>query len=142
MECSMPGSPVTHHRQSLPMFMSTELVIHLLPPSSPFASVFPSNKIFSRESALHIRWPKYWSFSCSISPSNEYSGLISFRTDCFDLLEVQGTQEYSPRPQFKGIDSSAFSLLYGLTLTSIHDYWKNHSFDCKDLGCQNDASAF
>ena len=77
-----------------------------------------------------------------MSPSNEYSGLISFRTDCFDLLEVQGTQEYSPRPQFKGIDSSAFSLLYGLTLTSIHDYWKNHSFDCKDLGCQNDASAF
>ena len=72
----MPGSPVTHHRQSLPMFMSTELVIHLLPPSSPFASVFPSNKIFSRESALHIRWPKYWSFSCSISPSNEYSELI------------------------------------------------------------------
>ena len=71
-----------------------------------------------------IRWPKYWSFSFTISPSNEYSGLISFRMDWLDLLAVQGTQESSPAPQFKSINSSVLSLLYGPTLTSIHDYWK------------------
>ena len=93
-------------------------------------SIFPSIRVFSNESALLIRWPKYWSFSFSISPSNEYSGLIFFRMDLFDLLEVQRTlREFSPAPQFKSISSSAVSLPYGLTLTSIHDYWKNHSFD-------------
>ena len=93
-------------------------------------SIFPSIRVFSNESALHIRWPKYWSFSLRISPSNEYSGLISFRTDWFDLLAVQGTlKESSPTPQFKSISSSTLSLLYGPTLISIHDYWKNHSFD-------------
>ena len=96
----------------------------LFPPS-----VFPRIRIFSSESVLHIRWPKYWSFSFSISPSNEYSGLISFRIDWFDLLEVPGIHESSPIPQFKSISSSALSLLYGPTLTSIHDDWKNHSFD-------------
>ena len=69
----------------------------------------------------------------SISPSSEYSGLISFRIDWFDLLAVQGTQESSPTPQFKSINSSAFSFLYSPTLTSIHDYWKNHSFDYTGL---------
>ena len=69
---------------------------------------------------------KYWSFTFSISPSNKYSGLISFRIDWFDLFAVQ---ESSLAPQFKNINSSALSLLYGPTLTSIHDYWKNHSFD-------------
>ena len=73
-------------------------------------SVFPSIRVFSSEAALCIRWPKYWSFSFSISPSNEYSGLISFRIDWFDLLAVQGTQEPPPTPQFKSINSSAFSL--------------------------------
>ena len=71
----------------------------------------------------------HWSFRFSISPSNEYSGLISFRTDCLDLLAVQGTLQSSPIPQFKNINSLAFSFLYSPTLTSIHDYWKNHSFD-------------
>ena len=89
-------------------------------------SVFPSIRVFSNELALCIRWPKYWSFSFSISPSNEYSGLISFRMDWLDLLAVQGTQEFSPTPQFKSINSLALSFLYGPTLTSIHDYWKNH----------------
>ena len=70
---------------------------------------------------------KYWSFS--ISPSNEYSGLIFFGIDWFDLLAVQGTQESSPTPQFKNINSSVLSFLYTPTLTSIRDYWKNHSFD-------------
>ena len=76
------------------------------------------------ESVLHIKWPKYWNFSFSISPSNEYLELISFRIDWFELLAVQGTQESSPAPQFKSISSLVLSLLYGPTLTSIHDYWK------------------
>ena len=90
-------------------------------------SIFPSIKVFSNESTLCLRWPKYWSFSFSISPSNEYSGLISFRIDWFVLLAVQGTQESTPAPQFESIRSVASSPLYGPTLTSIHDYWKNHS---------------
>ena len=75
-------------------------------------SVFPSIRVFSNESVLCIRWLKFWSFSSSISPSKEYSGLISFRMDWLDLLAVQGTQESSPTPQFKGINSSALSFLY------------------------------
>ena len=93
-------------------------------------SIFPSIRVFSSESVLQIRWPKYCSFSFSISPSNEYSELISFRIDWFDLLAVQGdSQESSPTPQFKTINSLALSLLYSSNLTSIHDHWKNHSFD-------------
>ena len=88
-------------------------------------SIFPSIRGFSNESAFCIRWPKYWSFSFSISSSNEYSRLISFWIDWFDLFAVQGTQESSPTPQFKSINSSGLSFLYGPTLTSIHDYWKN-----------------
>ena len=85
-------------------------------------SICPS--IFSNESAIHIRWPKYWSFSFSISPSSEYSGLISFTVDWLDLLAAQGT---SPTPQFKSINSSALSFLYSATLTSIHDHRKKRS---------------
>ena len=90
-------------------------------------SIFPSIRVFSNESALPIRWPKYWSFSFNLSPSNESSGLISFRMDWLDLLAV--SKESSPTPQFKSINSSALSFFYSPTLTSIHDYWKNHSFD-------------
>ena len=90
-------------------------------------SNFPSIRVFYNESVLRIRWPKYWSFSSSISPSNEYSGLISFRMDWLDLLAVQGTLKSLSNTQFKSINSSALSFLYGPTLTSIHDYWKNHS---------------
>ena len=133
--------------QSLLKFISTESVMPsnhlilcrlllLLP------SIFSSIRFFCNESTLHIRWPKYWSFSFSISPSSEYSGLISFRIDWFDLLAVQGTQESSPTVQLKSINSSVFSFLYGPTLTSIHDYWKNHSFDCSDLCWQSNVSAF
>ena len=85
-------------------------------------SIFPSIRVFSKESVLHIRWPKFWSFSFNISPSSEYSGLISFRMDWLDLLAVQGTLASSPTPQFKSVNSSAFSFLYGPTLTSIRDY--------------------
>ena len=96
----------------------------------PFSSCLQSFPVFFNESVLRIQLPKYWSFSYSISPSNEHSGLISFRMDWFDLLVVQGTlQESSLIPQFKTINSSALSFLYGPPLTSIHDYWKNHSFD-------------
>ena len=92
-------------------------------------SIFPSIRVFSNESVLHIRWPKYWSFSFIISPSNEYSELISFRIDWLDLLAVQETQESFPTPQFKSINSLAVNFLYSPTLTSIHGHWKNHSFD-------------
>ena len=111
---------------SVPKLMSIESVIssnHLIlchPLLLP--SIFPSIKVFSSDSLLCIRWPKYWSFSFSISPSNEYSGLISFRMDWLDLLAVQGTQESSPTPQVKSINSSALSFLYSSTLTSIHDH--------------------
>ena len=85
-------------------------------------SVFPSIRIFSNEWALHIRWPKYWSFS--ISPSIEYLGLISFRIDWFDLLACSpsNSQKSSPAPEFKSINSLALSFLYVPTLTSVHDY--------------------
>ena len=94
----------------------------LLPPS-----IFPSIRGSSNESVLHIRWPKYWSFSFSISPSNEYSGLISFRIS--SPCSPRNSQESSPTPQFKSINSSALIFLCGPTHTSIRDYWKNHSFD-------------
>ena len=89
----------------------------------------PSIRVFSSESTLPMRWPKYWSFSFSISPSNEHPGLISLRMVGLDLLAVQGThsQESSPAPHFKSINSSALSFLHSPTLTSIHDHWKNHS---------------
>ena len=86
------------------------------------SSIFPSIRVFSSESVLHIRWPKYWSFSFSISPFNEHSGLISFRMDWLDLLAVQRTLKSSPTPQFKSINSSMLSFLYSPTFTPIHDY--------------------
>ena len=118
---------------SLLKLMSIELVMPsnhfiLCHPLLLLPSTFPSIRVFSNESVLHIRWPKYWTFSFNISPSNEYSGLISFRIDWFDL-SVQGTQESSPTPQFKSNNSLALNFLYSSTLTSIHDHWKNHSLD-------------
>ena len=92
-------------------------------------SVFPSIRVFSSASVLCIGWPNYWSFSFSISPFNEYSGLISFRMYSLDLLAVQGTLKSSPAPQLNSINSSALRLLYSPVLTSIQNYWKNHSFD-------------
>ena len=82
-------------------------------------SIIPSIRVFSNELVLHIRWPKYWSFSFSISPSNEYSGLISFRVNWLDLLAVQGTLESSLPPQFKSINSLVLSFLYSLN-SHIH----------------------
>ena len=104
-----------------PVMQSNHLILYH--PLLFLPSVFPSIRVFSNESVLCIRWPKYWSFS--ISPSNEYSGLISFRMDWLDPSSPRDSQESSPTPQFKSINSSALSFLYGPTLTSILDYWKN-----------------
>ena len=99
----------------------------LLPP------IPPSIRVFSNESTLRMRWPKYWSFSFSISPSNKHPGVISFRMDWLDLLAVQGTLKSSPTPQFKSINFLELSFFHSPTLTSIHDHWKNHSLDQMDL---------
>ena len=110
--------------------MSIELVMpsnHLIlcrPLLLPL-SVFPSIRVFSNESVLCIRWSKYWSFSCSISPSNEYSVLISFRMDWLDLLAVQGTL----KNLLQHHTSKAPILQHSAFFISIHDYWKNQSFD-------------
>ena len=117
--------------QSLLKFMAIESLM----PSNHFIfchpfllpSIFPCIRVFPNKSVLLcIRWPKYWSFS--ISSSNEYSGLISFRMD-WSPCSPRDSQESSPTPCFKSISSSVLSLLYGPTLTVIHVYWKNHSFD-------------
>ena len=103
-------------------------------------SIFPSIRVFSNESVICIRWPKYWSFSISLS--SEYSGLISFRIDQFDLLNIQDSQEFYAAPQFKSFNSSMLKLLYGPTFMPKHDYWKNCSSDYTDLCQQSDISAF
>ena len=105
----------------------------LLPP------ILPRINVFSNESTLHMRWPKYWSFSFSIILSKEIPGLISFRMDWLDLFAVQGTfksllqqkdQFFCAQHQkFKSINSSVLSFLHSPTLTSIHDHWKNYSLD-------------
>ena len=123
------------------MTLSNHLI--LCHPLLLLPSHFPNISIFSRESSLLMRWPKYWSLSFRICPSSEHSGLISFRMDRFVLLAVQGdSQEPPPAPQSKSINSLAVSLLYGSAPTSIHHYWKNHSFDYVDLCQQSDVSAF
>ena len=122
MDYSTPGFPILHY---LLEFAQTHghQVGDAIQPSHPWLSRTPSafkfsqHRVFSKESVLRIMWAKYWSFSFSISPSNEYSGLISFRIDWLDLLAVQGdSQESSPAPQFEGIISSALNFLYGPTL--------------------------
>ena len=95
----------------------------LCPPLLFLPSIFSSIRVFSNDLALCIRCPEYWSFSFSISPSNEYSGLISFRIDWFPW-NPRYSQESSPTPHFESLSSLVISLLYGSTLTSIHDYWK------------------
>ena len=119
---------------SLLKLMSIELVMPsiyliLCHPFLLLSSIFLSIRVFSKESVLRIRRPKDGSFSFSTSLSNEYSGLISFRTDWFDFLVLQDSQESSLTPQFKSINSSVLSFLYSPALTSIHDHWKNHSLN-------------
>ena len=132
------ATPWTAARQAYLSITNSQNLLKLI----SIESVMPSNhlifccpllflpSIFSNETVLCIRWPKFWSFSFSISPSNAYSGLISFKMDWLDLLAVQGIQEFSPTPQLKSINSSVLSFLYySPALTSIDDYWKNHTFD-------------
>ena len=137
MDCSTPGFTVLLH---LPELAQTRVqqVSDAIQPSHPLSSPSPPAFDLSRHQGL-FQWVSslhqvakvlYWSFSFSVSPSNEYSRLISFRIDWFDLLSVQ---ESSLAPQFKSTNSSILSLPYGPTLTSVHDYWKNHSFDYTDL---------
>ena len=135
MDCSMPGLPVHHKLPEFTQIMSIESVMpsnHLIlcRPLLLLSSIFPTIRAFSNESVLHIRWPNYWSFSFSISPSNEYSGLISFRIDWFNLLAVQGTlksllQHHSSKASI--LQCSAFfivQLSHPCMITG-----KNHSFD-------------
>ena len=103
-------------------------------------SILPSIRVFSRELALCIRWPKYWSFNFSISSLDEYSGLISFRIDRFDLLAVQGALR--SLLQYHSSKALALSFLYDPNLTSIYDYWKNYSFDWMVICWQSNVSAF
>ena len=113
-------------------------------PFFPLPSIFPSIRVFSNESALHIRWPKYWSFNFNISLSSEYSGLISFQIDWLDLFAVKGTlksllQYHNSKASI--LMCSAF-FIYSPTLISIHDYWKNHSLDYMDHCWQSNVFAF
>ena len=140
MDCCTPGFRIS---QSLLKLMSIGLVMpsnHLILSWPLLPSIFPN--IFSNELALCIRWPKYWSFSFSISPSNEYSGLISLMIDWFDLFPVQGTlksllQYHSSKSPI--LQCSAFFMVQ---LVSKYNGWKNHSFDYIDLFQQVDVSAF
>ena len=136
MNRSMPGLPV-HHQLVEPTQTHVHWVSDAIQPSHPLSSllllpsIFPSIRVFSNESALHIGWPKYWSLSFYISPSNEHPGLISFRMNWLDLLlAVQETlksplQHHSSKASI--LRHSGFFIVQ--TLTSIHDYWKNHSLD-------------
>ena len=129
MDCSMPGFPV-HHQFLEPTqthVIESVMASILCHPFFFLPTIFPIIRVFSHESAFHIRWPKYWSFSISLS--NENSGLISFRMDWLDLLAVQGTfksllQHRSSKVSFFGAQLSLWSNSH-----ILHDYWENHSFD-------------
>ena len=133
---STPGFPVLHYlpefAQTLVHWVSEAIQsFHPFRPLFLMPSIFPSIRLFSNESALRIRWPKYWSFS--ISPSNKYLELISFRIDWLDLLAVLETL----KSVFQHHNSKAsilwHSVFYGPTLISVHDYWKDHSFEFRDF---------
>ena len=133
--------------QSLLKFTPIESVMpsnHLIlcPRLFLLPAFFPRMRLFFNELTLCIRWSKYWSFSFIISPSNEYSGLISSKIDWFDLFAVQGTLKSLLQHQFESINSSALCLLNGPALTCIHDCWKDHSLDCMNLGQQGGIFAF
>ena len=108
------------------MMPSNHLILYR--PLLLLPSIFPSIRVYPNESVLYIRWPKCWSFSFSISPSNEYSGQISFRTGCISLLS-KGLSRVSSNMIVQKHQFFGAQLLYSPTLTFIHDYWKNHSFD-------------
>ena len=120
--------------RSLPKFMSIVPAtlsnhLNLCHPLLFLPSIFPSIRVFSSELALLIRWPKYWSFSFSICPSNDYSGLISFRIEQVDLVAVQGTLKSLLQHHSSKASILWHSAFLTVQLTSVHDYWKNHSLD-------------
>ena len=128
-DCSLPGLPVHHQLLELAQTHvhwvgDTIQQSHPLSSPSPPAFNLSQHQDLSNESVLCIRWLKYWSFSFSVSTSNGYSGLISFRMDWLEPLAVQGTLKSSLTPQLKSINSLVLSFLYSPTLTSICDYWK------------------
>ena len=132
MNCSTPGFPVLTispefaqnfvQQVNDAMMPSNHLTLCCLLLLLP--SIFSNIRVFFSVLVLCIRWPKCWSISFSISPSNEYSGLISFRMDWLDLFAVYGTLKSLPAPQFENINSSELNLLYSPTFTSVCDYWK------------------
>ena len=125
LPCSLPSPGV--YSNSCPLSQWCHPTISSVVPFFSCPQIFPSIKVFSNQSALLIRWPKYWSFSFNINPSNDYSGLISFRIHWLDIFAVQGTLK--SLLQHQSISSSVLSFLFSPTLTSIRTYWKNHSFD-------------
>ena len=142
MDCSTPGFPVHHH---LPEFAQTHVhwVSDAIQPSHPLSSpsIFPSISLFQWVSSLH-QVVKYCCFSSSISPSNEYSGLISLKIDWFDLLASQGTLKSLLQLHSSKASILQLSVFFKVQLISVHDYWKNRSFDYVDLCLQSDVSGF
>ena len=122
MDCSTPGFPVHHQILSIESAMPSNHFILCCPLLLPL--IFPSIRVLSNESVLRIRWPKYWSFSSSISPSNEYSGLISFRMDWMDLLAIQGTLKSLLQHHSSKASVLWCSAFFMVQLTSIDDYWR------------------
>ena len=134
MGCSMPGFLSMLNSQSLLklMFISSVMPSNHLILCHPFLlppSIFPSSRVFSKETVLHIRWPKYWSFNYSISTSNEYLSWFPLWLTGLISLQSKGLSRVFSNTTVQKHYSSVFSFLYSPTLTSIHDYWKNHSFD-------------
>ena len=133
MDYSMPGFPV-HHQLLEPTQTHVHCISDAIQTSHPLLSllllpsIFASIRVFSNESVLCIRWPKYWSFSFSISLSNEYSGPISFRMDWLDLLAVQGTLKHLLQHHSSKASILQHSAFFTVQLTHSYDYWKNHSF--------------
>ena len=142
MDGSRPGLPVLNHHPELAQ-THVHWVGDVIQPSHPLSSPSPPAFNLSQNPSLFqwVRWPRYWSFHFGISPSNEYSGLISFKTDWFDILPVQGTlKSFLQHHSWKAsiLQGSAFFMVQ---LTSVHDYWKNHRFDYVDLCQQSNVSA-
>ena len=146
MDCSTPGTLSFTVSQSLLKLMSIELVMPsnrliLCHPRLLLPSIFPNIGVFSNESALHISWPKYWSFNFSISHSVNIQGWFPSGLTAL-ILQSKGLSRVFSSTTIQNINSLALSLLYGPTLTSIHDHWKNHNFDYMDLCWQSNVSAF
>ena len=141
--CPSPSPGVCSNSCPLSQWCHPTISSSVIPFSSCLQSFLASGSFSLKTQSLHIRWPKYWSFSFSITPSSEYSGLISLRIDWFDLLAIQGTlksllQNHSSKASV--LQLSAF--FYCWALTCVHNHWKTHRFDCTDLCWQTNVSAF